>query len=274
MSGERKVSPKPRLIAMVANYVGGQGKTLLTTAIVDLHWLHDRPMVVVQIDDQERLARTIGQDVVTVDTQTIRASRSNPAAGVQAFRPLMSALEQAVTDDAAAGIDVGATQITGVAAFASLSDLDGELREMGFEGYAFVPAVAAPEAIAQARRTIGMLAQSLPILRPVLVENRRDGNFNSLAAGSEANRALLRLRAAYPSLPEIVMPAIEAGSWRHFEPHFCRPIVVASMDIAEVMRLTGLPKAEAKIAKGDVAAWVAEMERALAPLLGLPEVFR
>lgn len=274
MSGERKVSPKPRLIAMVANYVGGQGKTLLTTAIVDLHWLHDRPMVVVQIDDQERLARTIGQDVVTVDTQTIRASRSNPAAGVQAFRPLMSALDQAVTDDAAAGIDVGATQITGVAAFASLSDLDGELREMGFEGYAFVPAVAAPEAIAQARRTIGMLAQSLPILRPVLVENRRDGNFNSLAAGSEAYRALLRLRAAYPSLPEIVMPAIEAGSWRHFEPHFCRPIVVASMDIAEVMRLTGLPKAEAKIAKGDVAAWVAEMERALAPLLGLPEVFR
>lgn len=274
MSGERKVSTTPRLIAMVANYVGGQGKTLLMTAIVDLHWLHDRPMVVVQIDDQERLARTIGQDVVTVDTQTIRASRSNPAAGVQAFRPLMAALGQATTDNAAAGIDVGATQITGVVVFASLSDLDGELREMGFEGYAFVPAVAAPEAISQAKRTIEMLAPTLPTLRPVLVENRRDGAFDTLSADSEAYRALRHLRETHPGLPEIVMPAIEAGSWRHFEPHFCRPIAVASMDVSEVMRLTGLPKAEAKIAKGDVAAWVADMEQALAPLLGLPTVFR
>lgn len=274
MSGERTTSTKPRLLSVVANYAGGQGKTLLSTVIIDLHWLHDQPTVVAQIDDQERLARTIGQDVVTIDTQTIRASRSNPAAGVQAFRPLMSALEQAATGEASFLVDIGATQVSPLAAFASLSDLDGELREEGFEGYAFVPTVAAPEAITQAARTIGMLTQSLPILRPVLVENRRDGGFDSLAAGSEAYRALLRLRAACPSLPEIVMPAIEAGSWRNFEPHFCRPIVVASMDISEVMRLTGLPKAEAKIAKGDVAAWVAEMEHALAPLLGLPTVFR
>ncbi len=274
MSGEWKIETKARLLSTVANYAGGQGKTLLATAIVDLHWLHDKPTVVVQIDDQERLARTIGQDVVTVDTQTIRASRSNPAAGVQAFRPLMSALELASTNEATFVLDVGATQVSPLAAFSSLSDLDGELRENGFEGYALVPAVAAPEAIAQAARTIAMLAQSLPILRPVLVENRRDGAFDSLSAGSEAYRVLRRLRETHPDLPEIIMPAIEAGSWRHFEPHFCRPIAVASMDIGEVMRLTGLPKAEAKIAKGDVAAWVAEMERALAPLLSLPMVFR
>ena len=193
---------------------------------------------------------------------------------MQAFRPLMSALEQAAADRARFLVDVGATQVSPLAAFASLSDLDGELREQEFEGYAFVPAVAAPEAISQARRTIEMLAPTLPTLRPVLVENRRDGAFDSLSAGSEAYRALRRLRETHPGLPEIVMPAIEAGSWRQFEPHFCRPIAVASMDISEVMRLTGLPKAEAKIAKGDVAAWIAEMEHALAPLLDLPVVFR
>lgn len=270
---QKKPSRRPR-VAAVASQKGGQGKTLLATAIADLHWLLDEPIIAVQIDDQERLSKTIGQDVITVDTQTVRASRTNPAAGIQAFRPLMRAFEQAASLLVLVLLDVGATQVSPLDAFASLSELDAELIEMGFEGHVFVPATAEPEAIVQAARTIAMLAGSLPSLRPVLVENRRDGAFDTLAAGSEAHRALRRLRETYPALPELVMPSIEAGSWRYFEPHFCRPISVASMEVAEIMRLTGLPKAEAKIARGDVAAWVSEMERALAPLLGLPEVLR
>lgn len=272
MSDERKKPPRRATMAIVAHKVGGQGKTLFSTTVVDLHSLHNKQTIVVQIDDQQRLAKTIGQEVVGVDAQTLRASRSNPSAGVHAFRPLTSALERASAALTNLVLDLGGMQVKPLTDFASLAELDDDLVELGFEGYAFIPTVAAAEAIAQAAPTIEMLAQSLPSLRPVLVENRRDGGFDTLAPGSEAHRALHRLRETYPGLPEIVMPAIEAGSWRHFEPHYCRPIDVAAMDIGTVMQLTGLPKSEAKIVKGDVAAWVVAMERVLAPFFGLPEV--
>lgn len=270
---QKERSRRPR-VAVVASQKGGEGKTLLATSIADLHYLHDEPIIAVQIDDQQRLARTIGQDVITVNTETVRASRTNPAASIQAFRPMMTALEQAASLRAMLLVDIGGTQVRPTSAFASLSELSGDMVEMGFEGRVFVPATAEPEAINQAARTIAMLSESLPVLKAVLVENRRDGAFDTLATGSEAYRALRQLREASPDLPEIVMPAVEGGSWRYFEPHYCRPIDVVAMDVGEVMRLTGLPRAEARIARGDVAAWVAEMERALAPLLGLPEVFR
>lgn len=63
------------------------------------------------------------------------------------------------------------------------------------------------------------------------------------------------------------MPAIEAGSWRPFEASRCRFVQVAQMPVEKVMALTGLPRPEAKIARGDVAGWTAtvfeELDRVL-----------
>ncbi|WP_306051018.1 hypothetical protein [Oceaniradius stylonematis] len=63
------------------------------------------------------------------------------------------------------------------------------------------------------------------------------------------------------------MPLVEAGSWRPSGAAGCRPIDVAAMEVADVMRVTGLPRPEAKIVRGDVAAWLSEMLDGLARII-------
>jgi hypothetical protein len=64
------------------------------------------------------------------------------------------------------------------------------------------------------------------------------------------------------------MPLIEAGSWRPFEAAGCRPIDVVAMPVDRVTEVTGLPPAEAKIVRGDVAAFFAVMLDAFGGLIG------
>ncbi|CKY80971.1 Uncharacterised protein [Mycobacterium tuberculosis] len=63
------------------------------------------------------------------------------------------------------------------------------------------------------------------------------------------------------------MGAIPGGSWRHFEAAGSRFIDVVDLETPAAMQLSGLPRAEAKIARGDVAQWLvalfAELDRVL-----------
>ena len=54
------------------------------------------------------------------------------------------------------------------------------------------------------------------------------------------------------------MPAIAAGAWRPFEAAGCRIIKAVELPVPRVMALSGLPRPEAKIIRGDVAAFAAE----------------
>lgn len=62
------------------------------------------------------------------------------------------------------------------------------------------------------------------------------------------------------------MGAIPGGSWRYFEAAGSRFIDVVDLETPAAMQLSGLPRAEAKIARGDVAQWLvalfAELDRA------------
>jgi hypothetical protein len=64
---------------------------------------------------------------------------------------------------------------------------------------------------------------------------------------------------------------IEAGSWRPFEQNHFRLIGVGTMEIPEIMDLTGLSRPEAKLARGDVLAFFAQMEEELSKLLPFGE---
>lgn len=241
---------------------GGNGKTFLCTNIYDLLMLGRRRATVVQIDDQDRLRKTIGHDVITVDPNVVRQSRNNPSAALQAFRPLMTAIDETVATGDSVLLDIGASHVPAFVTFAELSELDDDFRELGIRATVFVPCMTEPESMSQAQKTLSQFSKALPNVRRVLVKNERDGKFN----GTDAAEIAARIQTD-SSLTTIAMPAIEGGSWRHFEPHFLRPLDVVTMDIADIMRLTGLPRAEAKICRGDVAAWVAVMEEALSPLL-------
>jgi hypothetical protein len=142
----------------------------------------------------------------------------------------------------------------------------------GLTGYVFIPAVAEPESLRQACRAIQQFRSTLPSLTPVFVENLRDGCLEDLSTASQAGQIYAEvLIPLLDGLTRISMPLIEAGSWRPFEQNHCRLIGVGTMEIPEIMDLTGLSRPEAKLARGDVLAFFAQMEEELSQLLPFGE---
>lgn len=265
-----RTSPKRPKIVIAGNDKGGIGKTTGVVATIDLFDLHGQPTIVVQLDAQNRLRKTIGRDVITLDAQTLRASRVDPAAGLKVFRPLSEAIERITRTDEILVLDVGASLLSHFLAFASLSDLDEDLRQFGLTGVVLVPTVAEPESLQQAAIALNGLKRILPSVETVLIENQRDGALGDLIAGSEAEIIFrTQLLPLLRTVPRVVMPAVAGRSWALFERHYCRPLQVVGMELEEVMALSQLPRSEAKIARGDVAAWVAEIEQEFGPILGL-----
>lgn len=262
------VSP-PRLI-IVASGKGGIGKTLLsTTAHGVLSLLLGIDVEVIQVDSQDRLARTLDTHVTSISVDNLKEMRSDVAAGIKAFRPLGEAVDRAAKIGGAVLIDVGATQVERCLSYFELSDFADDLKELGFKTNVFVPVVAEPEAMMQAAKALRRFRHVLPEASLVLVENRRDGRLAALESGTESYRiADKELLPALGRDKVIVMPRVEGGSWTLFERHFLAPIDVVGMDVAQVMKVTGLPRAEARIARGDVAAYLAEMNAALGEFFG------
>ena len=164
-------------------------------------------------------------------------------------------------------VDVGATQQHLLLDYASLTELNDDLVEFGIQARAFIPIVADPESIEQGLRQIEALQRVLPAVALCVVLNERDGRFKSIAANSVAGELYhARLKPLVSSTPHIVMPRIEAGSWGYFERQHCRLIDVVGFDVVTAMAVSGLSRPEAKLARGDVAAWMQIMEDALKPL--------
>jgi len=141
--------------------------------------------------------------------------------------------------------------------WASLVDLEEDAIEWGFDPLVFLPFLAESEAIDQASWTAERLKAALPAARICIVENQRDGRIADLHPESSAARAYSQhLRNLGGGVSHLTMPAIPGRSWRHFEVAGCRFADVVDLPTPEIMQLTGLPRAEAKIARGDIAQWL------------------
>lgn len=257
----------PPKFIIVANDKGGQGKSLCSLAIADHASLHQAPLAVVQVDKQQRLANALGRKVITIQP-VARDARRDPSAESRAFTPLYAMLEKAVARRASVLLDLGANQLEKTLMWAGLVDLDEDLTTWSVATTIVVPFVAEGEGIRQAGRTVNLLTERFPTAHVVLVENERDGTFRALHPASDAAKAYKTvIEPVQTKATTLTMPAIEAGSWRAFEAAGCRLIDVPPMPPQKVMAVTGLPRPEAKIARGDVAAWAAvffaELDRIL-----------
>lgn len=256
----------PHLI-IVANEKGGQGKSLAALAVADHAHLHEAPLGVAQVDAQHRLAHALGRNVLTI-APVAKDARRDPAAEARSFTPLYTMIEKAAGRGASVLIDTGANQSTRLAHWSGLVDLAEDLAHWKIATTVIVPYVAEAEGMRQAAQTATLLLDRIPQARLVLVENERDGLFTHLHPASDAasvHRTMIApLKAKSTTLR---MPAIEAGSWRPFEAARCRLVQVAQMPVEKVMTVTGLPRPEAKIVRGDVAGWTAtvfeELDRVL-----------
>lgn len=240
---------------LVASEKGGVGKSLLSLAVCDWLSLAGGPPSVIQIDRQRRLADALGGDVLTIASDPT-AARVNPEIEVQRFSPLLERIEQAHSTSPVL-IDVGAGECDRFATWASLVDLEEELLDWDIQCHIFLPFLAEAESIRQAAWTADRLHKTLPSASFYLVENRRDGMLSQKHAQSSAAEAAKNyLNPWLKKSSRLILPAIPAGSWRLFESANCRFIDVVDMNTAQTMTLTGLPRAESKIARGDVSQWL------------------
>ncbi len=257
---------------ITASGKGGIGKTVLAQTIAELLELNGLPLSIFQLDDQQRLEKSLGQDVVTLDIQTLKRSRRDPSVITKVFDPLYAGIEALPHSQQSLLLDVGATQIGNLIDYAGLIDLEEDLQLFGITGFVFIPAVAEPESLSQAKRALELFQETLPSLTPVFVENTRDGKLDNLSSASQAGQIYAEeLCPALRNVTSITMPLIEGGSWRPFEQNHCRIMSAGMMDIPEIMQLTGLTRPEAKLARGDVLAFFAEMEDELSKILPFGE---
>ena len=246
---------------------GGVGKTLLSLLISDLFDLNDWPLDIIQIDDQNRLARSLARNVVTIDIALLKKARKDTSALMRAFGVFYDLIATMDNDGRSLLMDIGATQQHLLLDYAALTELNDDLVEFGTDARAFIPVVADPESIEQGLRQITALQRTLPLVSPCIVLNERDGKFDAISRSSVAGELYqTQLKPLLTKIPSITMPKIEAGSWGYFERQHCRLIDVVGFDVATAMAVSGLSRPEAKLARGDVAAWVQAMEDELRPL--------
>ncbi|MGQ3048282.1 MAG: nucleotide-binding protein [Niveispirillum sp.] len=256
------------LCMMVLSGKGGVGKTLLSLLLADLFDLNGIPLDIVQVDDQRRLELSLGRDVTSIDIALLRKARKNPNILTTAFAPLYRQIEAMPISGRSLLIDIGATQQHLLLDYAELTELNEDFIEFSISLQVFIPVVTDPESIDQAIRQIKLVERVLPSAKLCVVLNERDGRFSELARGSVAGNIFHRqLQPLQTSIPFITMPRIDAGSWAHFERQHCRLIDVVGYDIPTAMAASGLSRPEAKLARGDVAAWFQVMENAMASLL-------
>ncbi len=58
-------------ILVIASGKGGIGKSLLSLAMADLFDLNDQPLQLYQLDDQQRLEKSVGQNVTSLGSGPI-----------------------------------------------------------------------------------------------------------------------------------------------------------------------------------------------------------
>jgi hypothetical protein len=214
---------------------------------------------VVEVDATGTSLKILGDEVVSIaiDAETVR---HDPASALRALTPLYATIEDACKARGLTVVEFGANEASRAAMWAGMIDLQDELKDLGAEALVLMPFTRQAEAMRRGAKSAKAFLKALPDARLVLIENERDGCVADLHPASDAvkvyNDVIVPLAAKAMT---IRMPMIEAGSWSPFEAAHIRLLDAVTMPVSKVMLLTGLPLPEAKIIRGDVAAWSGTM---------------
>lgn len=255
------------IFAPIVSDKGGIGKSLLAKAMAEWLRLRKVPCGVVEVDTTGQSLKGLTDDVVSIAIDQ-RAARRDPASVWRALTPLYQIIERISQARGVTIVEFGANEAARGALWAAMTDLQEELDQLGTCTLILTPYTCQAEAMRRGVQSASAFTEALPQARLMLVENERDGRICDLHPASEAAavaRSLIGPLAA--KAVTVRMPAIEADSWAPFEAANIRLMDAVMMPVRAIMTITGLPLPEAKIVRGDVAAWCDTMFKAFDQLI-------
>jgi len=120
MSKQSAASGPPLFV--VANQKGGVGKSTFSLAVADKLTLDGREPVVIQIDNQQRLSRALGREIITIQSDP-KATRFEAEQELRRFSPLLDAVQSAAGKSPIL-IDIGAGEVGRFAQWARVTSRD------------------------------------------------------------------------------------------------------------------------------------------------------
>ncbi|KQT12623.1 MULTISPECIES: hypothetical protein [Bradyrhizobium] len=245
--------------AIITQDKGGDGKSLLGHALSERARIAGVPLGVVEVDTQGQSLSILGPHVVSIATDA-KMARRDPSVALRALTPLYDTLETMAKTSGLTVVEFGANEASRGALWAGMVDLQEDLSTLGVEVFVITPFTAQAESMRRGAKSASSFLEVLPHARLVLIENQRDGAVSDLHPASDAAEAYrTSIMPLAKNAVTLRMPMIEAGSWRPFEARGARLVDAVTMPIDEIMKVTGLPRPEAKMIRGDVAAWCSEM---------------
>ena len=262
------------VVVFITQDKGGEGKSLLAQALAECARIHRQATGIVEVDTTGTSLKVLGSDVVGIhiDAKTVRR---DPGAALRALTPLYTTIARTCREGGLTIVEFGANEASRGAMWTGMIDLHEELQELGAEVLVMMPYTRQAEAMRRGAKSATAFLDVLPYARLVLVENERDGCVADLHPSCDAikvfNEVIVPLADKAITMK---MPMIEAGSWGEFEAAGIRLVDAVTMPIDKVMLFTTLPLPEAKIVRGDVAAWCNAMFTEFEKIIDFSEVDR
>lgn len=259
-------------VAIVAQDKGGDGKSLTAHALAERGRVAGVGTGIVEVDSQGRSLGVLGPDVVTISIDP-KVMRRDPSAALRALTPLYAVIETTCKAGGLTVVEFGANEAQRGAMWAAMVDLQDEIEAFGAQCLVLTPFTRQAESMRRGASAAKSFLDAIPKAQLVLIENERDGVVADLHPSSDAASTYRNCIAPLMTQGTTIrMPKIEADSWSPFESAGVRFMDAVMMPVEEVMTLTGLPRPEAKIIRGDVAAWCSVMFREFDKIIAFGDV--
>jgi hypothetical protein len=252
----------PRAIIVGGN-IGGIGKTSYLALLAGAMALASLNIDLLQLDEQEKLARLTGLPVTSLDVAVFRKAAGDSWAAQRALRPLYDALVAMPETGRSVGFEIGG----GASAVAHdglrLIDIADEVHELGLTVDAHVVVVASEESIRQAPVEVARVRETLPDANIVLVLNHRYGPVKKFLgqASPDVSAPMAKLLENHPC---VTMGQVRPDVMRLWERLGVQPAQIVRWRIeggyARVCAETGLDRFEARLFGGELVGW-AELVR-------------
>lgn len=255
INGRRFRKGRLPVVVAITQDKGGEGKSLLAQVLAEWARLQGLICGVVEVDTTGNSLQILGDNVVSIKIDA-KTARRDPTSAMRGLTPLYAMIKQTCEAGGLTIVEFGSNESARGALWSAMVDLQDELATLGAEALVLMPYTRQAEAMRRGAKSAAAFLESLPEARLVLVENERDGCVSDLHPASDAVKVFHEvIEPLAAKAISIRMPMIEAGSWAPFEAAGVRLVDAVTMPVDEVMLLTGLPLPEAKIIRGDVAAW-------------------